>query len=82
MNEHKMCPFCGGEPEIRTKKIRENTTRSSGYSIIAKFIECKNCHGRTGLVKFEKHEWSFDDYWVKDRLFTDEKLWELWDARV
>lgn len=82
MDEHKMCPFCGGEPRILTKEIRKDTGYESGIRIIAKYVECKKCHGRTGLVKFEEHGWDWNDSWGENYLFTDKKLWELWDARV
>ena len=80
--EHKLCPFCGGKPELLEGKLTE---RQSSYNVTDtyfKYISCTKCRASSKRIKTKVHYDSWDD--VGDRYMEvfDKNIWDLWDARV
>lgn len=82
--EHKLCPFCGGNPELVTEEMSEKIRPDSKYSpflhTTIKYIRCTKCKARSGRYKI-KEEYFGDDCCTTNYGKTDEDVWSLWDER-
>ena len=61
--ELKPCPFCGGQAEIRTKKVKNRITKKQllGQRIALYYLRCKKCRAKTNLfydIAIVIHEWN------------------------
>jgi len=66
---HKLCPFCGGEPEY----FEELEDITPFEQCIVGYIRCTKCFCRThGLFTF-----GLD----KKHTANEEDVWNLWDRR-
>lgn len=78
--EHKLCPFCGGKPEITTETISKEIRKNRFLDTIVKYIRCTECKARSGRYKIEERYWA-DECVTKYFKTTEEIVWQAWDNR-
>lgn len=77
MDEHKRCPFCGGEPEL--VKIEEHPDKDIFNTYVV--VQCMFCKA-TGKRFLEKQIWD-DGYDCASKTYWNESLaWKWWDNRT